>query len=72
MIKIPNCPKCGSDTEPKLIEINILEEGARNTYEELYKCDCGCRFVALVPRDNAIDNAMVYQIVKDGNAERWV
>ena len=50
MIKIPKCPKCGSDTAPDLIEINILEEGTRNTYEELYECKCGCRFVALVPR----------------------
>ena len=50
MINIPNCPKCGSDTEPKLVEINILEDVGFNTYEELYKCECGCRFVALVPR----------------------
>ena len=50
MIKIPKCPKCGSDTAPDLVEINILEEETRNTYEEVYECRCGCRFVVLVPR----------------------
>jgi hypothetical protein len=50
MINTPNCPKCGSYTAPDLIEVNILEEEAKNTYEELYECKCGCRFVALHPR----------------------
>ncbi len=50
MINIPNCPKCGSYTAPDLIEVNILEEGTKNTYEELYECKCGCRFVVLHPR----------------------
>ena len=49
MIKIPKCPKCGSNTAPDLIEINILEDDYE-TYEELYECNCGCRFVALTPR----------------------
>lgn len=72
MIKIPNCPKCGSDTAPDLVKVSILEEPTRSTYEELYECKCGCRFVALVPRDNAVDNAIVHQIIREGNAERWV
>ena len=72
MIKIPKCPECGSDTAPDLIEINILEEGTRSTYEEVYECRCGCRFVALVPRDNAVDNAIVHEIIREGNFERWV
>ena len=72
MIKIPKCPECGSDTAPDLIEINILEEGTRNTYEEVYECRCGCHYVALVPRDNAVDNAIVHKIVREGNFERWV
>lgn len=50
MIKIPKCPECGSDTAPDLIEINILEEDEYATYEELYECKCGCRYVALTPR----------------------
>ena len=50
MIKIPNCPKCGSDTAPNLIEVKVLEDDYFDTYEELYECKCGCRFVALVPR----------------------
>ena len=50
MINTPNCPKCGSYAAPDLIEVNILEEGTRNTYEEVYECKCGCRFVALHPR----------------------
>ena len=49
MIKIPKCPKCGAyATDP--IEISILEELTKSTYEELYECHCGCRFVALIPR----------------------
>ena len=50
MIKMPNCPRCGSNTAPDLIEINILDEGTRDTYEEVYECRCGCRFVVLIPR----------------------
>lgn len=50
MINIPSCPKCGSYTAPDLLEVNILKEGTKNTYEELYECKCGCRFVALHPR----------------------
>lgn len=50
MINIPNCPKCGSYTAPDLIEVNILDNGLMDVYEELYECKCGCRFVVLVPR----------------------
>ena len=71
MIKIPKCPNCGSDTAPDLVEVNILEEQYRSTYEELYHCRCGCRFVALVPR--VIDeNILVHKIIREGNSERWV
>jgi hypothetical protein len=61
MINIPKCPKCGSDTAPDLIEINILEDVGFNTYEELYECKCGCRFVALVPR-YLDDKVMVHRV----------
>ena len=64
MINIPKCPKCGSDTAPDLIEINILENIGFNTYAELYECKCGCRFVALVPRfldDKVIINKVKYK-----------
>ena len=62
---------CGSDTAPDLVEVNILEEQYRSTYEELYECHCGCRFVALVPR--VIDeNTLVHKIIREGNSERWV
>ena len=51
MINIPKCPKCGSNTAPDLIKVNILSATILNdTYEELYECKCGCKFVALVPR----------------------
>ena len=50
MIRIPKCPECGSDTTPDLIEIKILEDDEYETYEELYECKCGCRYVALTPR----------------------
>ena len=50
MIDIPNCPKCGSNTAPDLLDIMILENVGFDTYEELYECKCGCRFVALHPR----------------------
>ena len=61
MIRMPNCPKCGSDTAPDLIEINILEDVGLDTYEELYECKCGCRFVALVPR-YLDDKVMVHRV----------
>ena len=55
MINLPKCPKCGSDTAPDLIEINILEDDyCVEWYEELYECHCGCRFVMLHTRK--IDN----------------
>lgn len=72
MIKIPKCPKCGSDTAPDLVEINVLEEPTRSTYEEVYECKCGCCFVALIPRDNMISNAIIHQTIRNGNVERWV
>ena len=50
MINIPNCPKCGSNTAPDLIEIKILEDDCFDTYEEFYECECGCKFVALIER----------------------
>ena len=50
MINIPSCPKCGSDTTPDLLDIMILENVEFDTYEELYECKCGCRFVVLHPR----------------------
>ena len=50
MIRIPNCPKCGSNTTPDLIEIKILEDDCFDTYEEFYECKCGCKFVALIER----------------------
>lgn len=51
MINIPNCPKCGSYTAPDLVKVSILSATILNdTYEELYECKCGCRFVALHPR----------------------
>lgn len=65
MIKIPKCPECGSNTEPKLIEINILEDTYFDSYEELYKCDCGCRFVALMPRSNGLE-MRIHKIVRNG------
>ena len=61
MINIPNCPKCGSDTAPDLLEVNILEDIGFDTYEELYECKCGCRFVALVPR-YLDDKVMVHRV----------
>jgi hypothetical protein len=61
MINIPSCPKCGSYTAPDLLEVNILEEGTKNTYEELYECKCGCRFVALHPR-HLDDEVRVYRL----------
>ena len=61
MINIPSCPKCGSDTAPDLIDINILEDDECETYEELYECKCGCRFVALNPR-NLDDEVKVYRV----------
>lgn len=61
MINIPNCPKCGSDTAPDLIEVNILSGTVLNdTYEELYECKCGCKFVALVPR--ALSGMKIHKI----------
>ena len=67
---IPKCPRCGNDTAPDLIEVNVLDEGFRSTYEELYECRCGCRFVALIPRN--AENAIIHQIVRNGNFERWI
>lgn len=51
MIRIPKCPKCGSDTAPDLIEITIFEDDDEyETYKELYECKCGCRYAVLTPR----------------------
>lgn len=61
MINMPNCPKCSSDTAPDLLDIMILENIGLDTYEELYECKCGCRFVVLHPR--YLDrNVMVHRI----------
>ena len=67
MIRIPKCPKCGSNTAPDLIEIKILEDDDQyETYEELYECKCGCRFVALHPRH--LDNEVrVHRIEHEEN-----
>lgn len=61
MINMPNCPKCGSYTAPDLVKVNIIEEGIKNTYEEIYECKCGCRFVALHPR-HLDDEVRVYGV----------
>jgi hypothetical protein len=51
MINIPKCPKCGSDTAPDLLEVNVIEDAiCISWYEELYECKCGCRFMTIVPR----------------------
>lgn len=65
MINIPICPECGSYTASDLVEINILEEGYRNTYEELYECRCGCKFVVLHPR-HLDDEVKIHKIIKEG------
>ena len=61
MMNLPRCPKCGSDTTPDLIDIMILENVGFDTYEELYECQCGCRFVALHPR-HLNDEVKVYRV----------
>ena len=50
-MNIPQCPNCGSTAQPDLIKVNILSATTLNdTYEELYECGCGCKFVVLNPR----------------------
>ena len=70
MIRIPKCPNCGSDTAPDLVEVKVLEAPNRTTYEEYYRCRCGCSYVALVPR--VVDeNTITHAIIREGGFEKW-
>ena len=63
MFEIPKCPKCGSDTAPDLIKVNIIQDAlCIDWYEETYKCRCSCHFVTLHPRKIYKDNVWIHRI----------
>lgn len=44
------CPNCGSISQPRRVGIASVSRNEKYFIEQ-YKCDCGCYFEALYPRE---------------------